>query len=43
MEKYEKKRAKKDEELLKNLRSPQCDKNDIFCIDWLLVGRSPVG
>ncbi len=43
MEKYEKKLEKKDEELLKNVRSTQCLKDDIFCIDWLLVGRSPVG
>ncbi|MGC8658762.1 MAG: hypothetical protein ACP5U1_06780 [Desulfomonilaceae bacterium] len=42
MEKTRKKRQRRDVELLKQARDTKCQKNDIFCIDWLLVGAGPI-
>ncbi len=42
MGKFEKKREQKNEELLRTVRTAKCNKNDIFCIDWLLVGIGPI-
>ncbi|MDA8408616.1 MAG: hypothetical protein M0T73_17375 [Deltaproteobacteria bacterium] len=42
MENNDKTRLRKDEELLKTVRAQNCDRNDIYCIDWLLVGNGPI-